>query len=200
MRFEDQLASAMRASVEGLAPAPGELAGGGMERGRRRRRRRRYAAVTAAVAVAALATGAAVAAMQRGGSDQPVVTATGSCDGTPRTGVLPTWARDGFSDPEPAVPHVLSRDGRMAAILFGPLQSPSAQGRNNKILWVERPDSPGTPLTIDAVRAGSDGTVVHRELAGPGPSFVDLPQPGCWRLTLRFGEFRDTIDLEYARP
>ena len=199
MSFEEQLTSAMRASVEGLAPPVGGLAGGGVARGRRIRRRRRYAAATAAVMVTALA-GGAVAALQRDGSDHPVVTATGSCDGTPRTGVLPSWARDGFSEPAPAVPHVLSRDGRMVAILFAPLQSPSAAGRNNKILWVERPDSPGTPLTLDAVRDGSGGTVVQRELAGPGPSTVDLPQPGCWRLTLRWGGFRDTIDLDYARP
>jgi hypothetical protein len=55
-------------------------------------------------------------------------------------------------------------------------------------------------MDIAAVRAGSDGTVVHRHLGGPGPSIVDLPQAGCWTLSLRWGEFRDTIDLGYARP
>ena len=129
------------------------------------------AAALAVVVVAGAGTAALVRATGRSSS---VVTATGSC-AEPRSDVLPTWARDGFSDPEPAVPYVLSEDGRMAAILFAPLQAPSAAGRNNKILWVTRPDSAGYPLDIAAVRAGSDGTVVHRHLGGPGPSIVDLP-------------------------
>ena len=198
MTFEDHLTSAMRASVDTLAPPVTELASGGLRRGRQLRRRRRLAAGAAAVAVIAVA-GAGTAALVHDGSQSSVVTATGSC-AAPRSQVLPTWARDGFSDPEPAAPYVLSKDGRMAAILFAPLQAPSAEGRNNKILWVTRPDSAGYPLDIAAVRAGSDGTVVHRHLGGPGPSIVDLPQAGCWTLSLRWGEFRDTIDLGYARP
>lgn len=198
MSFEDHLTSAMRASVDTLTPPVTGLASGGLQRGRALRRRRRLAAGGAAVALVAVA-GAGTAALVHDGSQRSVVTAAGSC-AEPRSRVLPTWARDGFSDPEPEVPYVLSDDGRMAAILFGPLQAPSAPDRNNKVLWVERPDSPGLPLDIAAVRAGSDGAVVHRHLAGPGPSIVDLPQPGCWTLSLRWGEFRDTINLEYARP
>jgi hypothetical protein len=73
-----------------------------------------------------------------------------------RTGVLPVWARAGFSGPRPRIPHVLGRSGRIAAILFGyPLRSPTAPGRNNKILWVSR-TLPGTPaaLWIKAQRMG----------------------------------------------
>jgi len=199
MSFEDHLTSAMRASVDTLEPPVTGLASGGLQRGRQLRRRRRLAAGGAALALVVVA-GAGTAALVRGdGSQQSAVTATGSC-AEPRSDVLPTWARDGFSDPEPRVPYVLSEDGRMAAILFAPLQAPSAPGRNNKILWVTRPDSAGYPLDIAAVRAGSDGTVVHRHLEGPGPSIVDLPRPGCWTLSLRWGEFRDTMSLEYARP
>jgi hypothetical protein len=199
MSFEDHLTSAMRASVDTLDPPVTSLAGGGLQRGRQLRRRRRLAAAGTAVGLIAVA-GAGTAAMVRGdGSQGSVVTASGSC-AEPSAAVLPTWARDGFSDPEPRVPYVLSEDGRMAAILFAPLQAPSAPDRNNKILWVSRPDSAGTPLDIAAVRAGSDGSVVHRHLGGPGPSIVDLPQAGCWTLTLRWGEFRDTMNLEYARP
>jgi hypothetical protein len=199
MSFEDHLTAAMRSSVDTVTPPVTGLTSGGLQRGRQLRRRRRLAAGGVAVALVAVA-GAGTAALVRGdGSEQPVVTSTGSC-AEPRPDVLPTWARDGFSDPEPRVPYVLSDHGRMAAILFAPLQAPSAEGRNNKILWVTRPDSAGYPLDIAAVRAGSDGTVVHRHLAGPGPSVVDLPQPGCWTLSLRWGEFRDSIDLEYARP
>jgi hypothetical protein len=200
MSFEDHLTSAMRASVDTLAAPVTELAGGGLQRGRQLRRRRRLAAGGAAIALVAVAGAGTAALVRDDGSQQPVVTTSGGCAAALRTGVLPTWGRDGFSDPRPKVPHVLSEDGRMLAILFGPLQSPTAEGRNNKVLWVTRPDSAGYPLDIAAVRAGSDGTVVHRHLEGPGPSTVDLPEPGCWTLTLRWGEFRDTIDLEYARP
>ena len=199
MSFEDHLTSAMRASVDTLAPPVTSLTGGGLQRGRALRRRRRLAAGGAGLALV-VAAGAGTAALVRDtASRDSVATAGGTCT-EPRAEVLPTWARDGFSDPEPVVPYVLSEDGRMAAILFAPLQSPSAAGRNNKILWVSRPDSVGVPLDIAAVRAGSDGTVVHRHLGGPGPSIVDLPQPGCWTLTLRWGGFRDTIELGYARP
>ena len=55
------------------------------------------------------------------------------------------------------------------------------------------------PLVIDAVREGTTMRV-RRELGGAGPSIVDLPDPGCWRLTLRWGKHRDTIDLVYERP
>jgi len=32
---------------------------------------------------------------------------------------------------------------------------------------------------------------------GPGPSLVDLPAPGCWRLTLSWWGRRDSLDLKY---
>ena len=199
MSFEDHLTSAMRASVDTLEPPVTGLASGGLQRGRQLRRRRRLVAGGAALALAVVA-GAGTAALVRGdGSQQSAVTATGSC-AEPRSDVLPTWARDGFSDPEPEVPYVLSEDGRMAAILFAPLQAPSAAGRNNKILWVARARLGGLPA---GHRRRAGRLRRHRRAPaprGPGPSIVDLPEPGCWTLSLRWGEFRDTMSLEYARP
>jgi len=32
---------------------------------------------------------------------------------------------------------------------------------------------------------------------GPGPSIVDVPAPGCWRLTLSWSARRDSLDLQY---
>jgi hypothetical protein len=32
---------------------------------------------------------------------------------------------------------------------------------------------------------------------GPGPSIVNLPTPGCWRLTLGWAGQVDTLDLRY---
>ncbi len=49
-------------------------------------------------------------------------------------GVLPDWARAGFSDPEPTAPHVLGRGGRILGVLFGdPLTSPPSPDHQNEI-------------------------------------------------------------------
>ena len=32
----------------------------------------------------------------------------------------------------------------------------------------------------------------------PGPSIVDLPRPGCWRMKLRWGTYTDMITLPYV--
>ena len=127
------------------------------------------------------------------------------CRSDLRTGVLPAWARGGFSDPRPRMPHVVGRGGHIVAILFGyPLLSPPAKRRNNKILWVARSAWQGqSDLRIRAQRVQS-GRPIGRRVArtvtgGPGPSIVDLPAPGCWRLTLRWGGRSDRLDLEY-RP
>jgi hypothetical protein len=202
MDFEDQLTTAMRASVETLTPPVAGLVSGGVARGQRKRRQR-FAVVSAAVVVALALTGVGAAIANRGDGTSSTVTPAGpSCSSVVLTGVLPTWARDGFSEPEPAVPHVLSTKGNMAAILFGStLYSPPSKDVNNKILWVTRPiEGTSGTLFIDAVRAGTT-THVHREVqGGPGPSYVDLPQAGCWHLKLRWGAQRDTIDLVYQRP
>jgi hypothetical protein len=80
--------------------------------------------------------------------------------------------------------------------------SPPAPGESNKILWVARRPLDGpSDLRIAAQRMdGSDGIgsrVSHVVEGGPGPSTVDLPEPGCWRLTLRWAEQVDSVDLRY---
>ena len=130
--------------------------------------------------------------------------ATWPCQSLVDKGVLPIWARAGFSEAEPALPHVMSRSGDVVAILFGyPLSSPPRAEVNNKILWVLRA-GPTTPVEISAQRvAGATpvGAPVARRLdAGFGPSIVDLPDAGCWRLTLSFSDRTDTIDLDYSLP
>ncbi len=117
----------------------------------------------------------------------------------PDRGVLPEWARTGFSDPEPRIPHVLGDDGRIAAILFGPLTSPSRPEGGNKILWVSR--DPVQPLSDLQIRAEHDGDVVTRVVpGGPGPSGIDLPAAGCWHMTLRWSGRSDTLSLRYVKP
>ena len=118
--------------------------------------------------------------------------------------VLPVWASAGFSDPSKPPPYVLGRSGRIAAILFGyPLRTPPAKNRNNKILWVSRDLVHGTALWIRAQRyEGSRpvGPPVTRLVrGGPGPSIVDLPAAGCWRLRLSWSERTDVLDVAYGR-
>jgi hypothetical protein len=120
-------------------------------------------------------------------------------------GVVPAWARTGFSEPRPRTPHVLGEHGRIAALVFGyPLLSPAGAKRANKILWVSRVSPEAlSDLRIVAQRmvgARAVGPAVRRTVAGgPGPSIVDLPKPGCWRLGLRWSGRADTLDLQYLR-
>lgn len=118
--------------------------------------------------------------------------------------VLPRWARRGFSDAQPNPPHVFSASHQMVAVLFGdPLTSPPPRRRSNKILWISQaPTEPGSDLRLSAQRI--DGARLVRPIigqvvvGGPGPSVINMPAPGCWRLTLRWSGRTDTIDLRYA--
>src|SRR5262245_5270137 len=109
-------------------------------------------------------------------------------------GVLPTWARGGFSDAEPKIPHVLGDRGQITAILFEDMTSGD---REKKVLWVARdPWTGATDLKITA-RDGKD--VVERTVAGgPGPSGLELPHAGCWDLTLHWAGRQDRLQLAYG--
>jgi hypothetical protein len=128
---------------------------------------------------------------------------TRACHSAMRHGVLPSWARTGFSDPRPRMLHVLGRSGEIAAIVFGhPLRSPPAKTRANKILWVSRrPIKPPDELRIRAQRMRGDKPVgrhvVRVIVGGPGPSYLNLPAPGCWRLSLRWSGRSDELDLDF---
>jgi hypothetical protein len=129
---------------------------------------------------------------------------TDACHAEVDRGALPEWARAGFSDPGAGMPHVVGRAGDIAAILFGdPLLSPPSTERANKILWASRPaQKPLSDLRIEAQRMDGRravGRPVSRTVTGgPGPSTVDLPAAGCWRLTLRWSGRSDELDLQYV--
>ena len=125
-----------------------------------------------------------------------------ACDARVETGVLPDWARAGFSEPEPRIAHEIGRFGEIAAIIFGnPLVSPPIPDRANKILWVLRRATPAPTLDISAQRMDGTSPVgdpVKRNVpGGPGPSIIDLPDAGCWRFTLNWADRADSVDLEY---
>ncbi|HEY7815236.1 MAG TPA: hypothetical protein VIC62_18455, partial [Nakamurella sp.] len=183
----------------------------------RRRRLMRAGPIAAVVAVCAVV--AVVWATLAGSSPTPtpasggssgVGASTSACRPL-QTGPLPTWARDGFSGDGSGTPYALSSSGAVAAIVFGnPLTAPPAADHNNKILWVINggvpvpPDPPGESvsqnLVITAHLEHTDVTTTVDTGAAPGPSIVDLPQPGCWHLDLAWGGRSDTIDLEWVGP
>jgi hypothetical protein len=119
------------------------------------------------------------------------------CGSPVSTGPLPEWARAGFSG-DSSMPHVLGDRGDIVAAVFGhPLAVTRPDGSSNKILWVSRPDTPPGDLQITATRDGTTDPVQRVVPGGPGPSIIDLPQPGCWRLTLTWSGHTDTLDLTY---
>lgn len=128
-----------------------------------------------------------------GGTD----TVAKGCAATVQTGPLPEWARAGFSG-DASMPHVLGDSGEIVAAIFGnPLTVSRSDGVSNKILWVSKVAAPAGDLVIDAVDT-TGATETRRVPGGPGPSIIDLPRPGCWRLTLTWPEHKDTMDLRYS--
>ena len=185
------------------APHDPDLAGA--VRRRARRQTRRLAAVAASVVGVLAVTGLSVVLTTRGDTTRGDTTpAAGGTVSPPVSctvdgGVLPEWARTGFSDPEPSVPHVLGVRGDIVAILFAqPLYAPAPPpDRGNKVLWVGRVAGAGD-LVIDASLPGTDQHVRQVVTGGPGPSTVDLPVPGCWRFDLTWGSYTDTLALNYV--
>jgi hypothetical protein len=96
----------------------------------------------------------------------------------------------------------LGRSDRIVALLWAhPLRSPQSSRYANKILWVSHLPVNGSPLLIMAQRMKGTrnvGRPVRAAVAGgPGPSYVEMPSPGCWRLTLTWSGHRDSLDLNY---
>ncbi|GIH06893.1 hypothetical protein Rhe02_49600 [Rhizocola hellebori] len=119
------------------------------------------------------------------------------CGSPVEKGPLPEWAQAGFSG-DSSMPHVMGDQGEIVAAIFAyPLAVVRPDGSNNKILWVPKTAFPTGDLVIEARLDGSDVSANRSVPGGPGPSIIDLPQPGCWRLTLTWPEHTDTMDLVY---
>jgi hypothetical protein len=118
--------------------------------------------------------------------------------------VLPVWARGGYSESRPISQQILGRAGDILAIPFAdPLVSPPSTHYSNKILWVSRVAvRPQGNLEIAAQRmvgARKVGHPVSRVVqGGPGPSIINLPAAGCWRLSLHWSGRSDSLDVTYV--
>ncbi|MCW2885392.1 MAG: hypothetical protein JWL58_2254 [Streptosporangiaceae bacterium] len=217
MSTESRLRQAMSDHVADVTASPDLLAG--VQRRHRSRVVRNRALTVAGLAALAVgvlpvyglvtADGDGHVSASRGGSvsqrpkasplQQPPAGVT-SCALNVPIRVIPPWARSGFSAAEPRMAYVLGARGDIVAILFGsPLAAPPRQNLSNKILWVSRvPLVAGDSLVIDASLEGTATRVTRTVRGGPGPSGVDLPEAGCWHLTLKWSGHTDTMDLRYS--
>ena len=154
----------------------------------------RTTAVAATVAVVTIVGGGLALSGDDGSTPDP---AAYSCPAVVPEALLPPWARTGFSGSQPKAPFVMGADGAILGVLFGqPLTAPESADHANKVLWVVKQD-PG-PLTIRARLNPGDEPVVLRSVTGP--SYLDLPSPGCWHLDLAWGSHTDSLDVRVTAP
>jgi hypothetical protein len=151
---------------------------------------------SALIALGALAVALPSAAQAASGAVAP-------CRAAVAKQVVPPWARDGFSEKRPQMLQTFGRAGSIDAIVWGyPLYAPSLVNRSNKILWVSKlPVGNTATLRITAQRMRGTrriGAPVTRSIVGgPGPSIIDMPAAGCWRLSLSWSGHHDSLDLSY---
>lgn len=122
-------------------------------------------------------------------------------------GQPPAWTAPAFSDSSPGPPpwpYALSERATVVAIVFGyPLRAGEPTNPGNKVLWIMRLPRNGSPLSIEARPEHAEAPAIRVAWpadSGPGeiyPSYVNVPKPGCWRLTLRWAGHADSIDLRY---
>lgn len=164
----------------------------------RRRRGWRIGALTAVMATAACA--APTTPQPTPIPPSPTIDRTTWDCPEPATTPLPDWASAGFATSQGTVPHFVGAQGEIVGVAFGwPLHAPRQEaGRSNKILWVARDDAGGR-MTISAVERDTGRTSVV-SLDGPGPSIVDMPAAGCWKLELAWTGHRDEVYVRYDAP
>jgi hypothetical protein len=177
----------------------------------RRRRRCRLVAVPAALAAGLGLLGTHLPGSSSEAADRPALSAAASGCGATRIvhGAVPAWAAPAFADSSsrtPPWPHAVSARGNAVAVVFGyPLRAGHPMNPANKILWIMRLPRNGSPLTITAKPLHRSSRAVRSVWpadSSPGeiyPSYVNVPGPGCWKLSLRWAGHTDSIDLPY-RP
>jgi hypothetical protein len=192
----DQLIAGAFDDLAARAPHDPRLAA----RVRTRARRGRLAGGAAALGALVAATAAVAVVTVRPDAERAAGPAStpAPCRSAVVTGVLPTWARGGFSDPEPVMPYVRSAGGNIVAIIWEPLTGPPKDNSGDKVLWVWRDPQIGGVRAV--ARLNGTGAPVSFADNVTGPSSVSLPSPGCYRVTITWPGGSDTMDLPAARP
>jgi hypothetical protein len=92
-----------------------------------------------------------------------------------------------------------------AGFLFGyPLRAGHPQNRRNKILWVMGLPRNGSALDISGHPLAVSKPSIHKTEpanSSPGeiyPSYVDVPQAGCWHFDLSWSGQHAAVDLDYT--
>jgi hypothetical protein len=133
-----------------------------------------------------------------------------SCRPAPiHRGAPPRWTAAAWSDSSPGftLPYALASSDAAGAFFFAhPIRADHPTNPRNKILWIVRSPRDGHPLQITARFGAERSLVVHSSWpanAEPGeiyPSYLNLPRPGCWALTLAWGAHRASIDVRISDP
>jgi hypothetical protein len=198
----------LRGMLRGAAKVPSTDAdvAGAWRRGRRMRIQRRALSGIAIVAVVALGAVGIANLLPSDNDKTPAArttTPTPAGCATPTTANnLPSWTDS--ANPPSGVPHLVSPDGTVAAVLFGNPLTVGPRDTSNKILWIVREPRDGQPLKITATSPGPDAKPVHATFpanSGPGeiyPSAVDVNEPGCWHFALAWNGHRSSINLAYV--
>jgi hypothetical protein len=198
------MSSDLRSVLHAAATVPSIEAnvGAAWHRGRRMRARRLAVSGLAVVVIVAVAT-AAVASIVPNNDKSPIAPATtpSACDLSSSKEPLPAWTDP--ARPPKGVPHLVSPDGNVVAVLFGePLTAGRQTGHQNKILWIVRQPRGGQPLQITATANSAEVQTRIAPDSAPGeiyPSTINVPLPGCWHFTLAWNGHRSTIDIPYGK-
>ncbi|MGI8507479.1 MAG: hypothetical protein ACR2MK_11890 [Solirubrobacteraceae bacterium] len=118
-------------------------------------------------------------------------------------GNLPAWTAS--ARVPGSGPYAITEHGNAVGIM-GQLRAGHPRNPANKILWIVRLPRNGSDLVIRARPLSASSPVITVTLppdSSPGeiyPSYVDVPEAGCWRLTLRWAGHTDSLELSYVRP
>jgi hypothetical protein len=133
--------------------------------------------------------------------------ATGACVPAPiLRGAPPPWTSSAWADsPGFRLPYSVASGRSAAAFFWVTLRAGSPTNPANKVLWVMRYPRRGSPLRISA-RDGAKPALTVRSSwpadSSPGeiyPSYLNLPKPGCWRLTLRWSSHVAHLNVSVVR-
>jgi hypothetical protein len=70
---------------------------------------------------------------------------------------------------------------------------------NPKILWITRSPGYGSTLKIEGQRLDAPGSFASTENGfGDYPSYLDVPAPGCWRVTVTSGRVSGRVVFSAA--